>query len=237
MTALRPAKWWPAGSALATASVIRFALPAAPAPRTGRINWLGAALLGGWLVALLLPVSKAALWGWGSARVIGLLTAASILIVCWVFAESRSSNPLIDLRVMRLPAVWTTNLTALLSGTGVSAVFAFLPQFVETPKHTGYGFGATVSRAGLLMLPMLVTMFLAGIASGRITRFVPARMQLVIGALLGALGCGILTFAHGHQGNVVLAAAVFGVGIGLSYSSMAPSPTSDASCAAPPWPT
>ena len=36
--------------------------------------------------------------------------------------------PLIDMRMMRIPAVWTTNLVALLFGAGMYAAFAFLPE-------------------------------------------------------------------------------------------------------------
>lgn len=61
---------------------------------------------------------------------------------------------MIDLRVMRLPAVWTTNTAALLCGAGMYAIWSFLPGFVQTPSSAGYGFGASVTAAGLLMLPM-----------------------------------------------------------------------------------
>ena len=41
----------------------------------------GVLLLSAWLVALLVAVSEAPAWGWGSAKVIGLLVAAVVLAV------------------------------------------------------------------------------------------------------------------------------------------------------------
>ena len=56
-----------------------------------------------------------------------------MLAVAWVLAEMRAATPLIDMQMMRLPAVWTNNLVALLIGVGMYATFAFLPEFVQTP--------------------------------------------------------------------------------------------------------
>ncbi|MGW4379541.1 MFS transporter [Kitasatospora sp. NPDC004531] len=195
-------------------------VPESPTRGEGSVDWLSSVLLSGWLVALLLPVSQAAQWGWGSARVLGLLGVAAVLFALWALNEARSRNPLIDLRVMRLPAVWTTNTAALLFGGGMYAVWAFLPGFVQTPASAGYGFGATVTGAGLLMLPMVGAMFVSGILGGRLAGRFPAKAQLVTGALLGAVACALLAARHGTQADVAVAAGVFGLGIGLAFASM-----------------
>ena len=57
------------------------------------------------------------------------------------------------MKMMRQTAVWTNNLVALLIGLGMYATFAFLPEFVQTPPSAGYGFGASITRSGLLLLP------------------------------------------------------------------------------------
>ena len=117
---------------LSTVLVRRY-VPESPNRVPGRIDWLAAALLSGWLVALLLPLSAGRSWGWGSSLTIGLFAAAVVLLAGWITVELRSRNPLIDMRMMRLPAVWTTNLVALLFGAAMFAVYAFLPQFMQTP--------------------------------------------------------------------------------------------------------
>src|SRR6185369_9157956 len=65
------------------------------------------------------------------------------------------------------------------------------------------GFGASVTEAGLLMLPMMVTMAVFGSASGPLTRWISSKIQLVAGSAM-----------------VALAGGVFGIGLGLVYSSM-----------------
>ena len=198
-------------------------VPASPVRTPGTVNWLSAVLLSGWLVALLLPLSMGTTWGWGSGRTIGLLILAVVLAIGWVATELRSANPLIDMRMMRLPAVWTTNLVSLLFGAAMFGVFAFLPQLMQIPRSSGYGFGASVTGAGLLMLPMLVTMAVFGSLSGPLSRWFPwfgSKAQLIAGAALATLACVSFGLRHGAKWEVAVAGAVFGIGLGLVYSSM-----------------
>ncbi|MCY1139864.1 MFS transporter [Actinoplanes sp. Pm04-4] len=195
-------------------------VPASPVRTPGRVNWLSAALLSAWLVALLLPLSKATAWGWTSARTLGLLAAAVVLLAAWLLAELRSAEPLIDMRMMRLPAVWTANLVALLFGAAMFGVFAFLPQLMQIPASSGYGFGATVTGAGLLMLPMLVTMAVFGSLSGPLTRWAGSKSQLLWGAALSTVATLSLALRHGAPWEVAVAGGVFGIGLGLVYSSL-----------------
>ncbi|MGS2615219.1 MFS transporter [Micromonospora sp. LZ34] len=204
-----------------TALAAHLLVPESPVRTPGRINWLATVLLSAGLVALLLPISKATTWGWTSAPVLGLLALAAALLAGWLVAEVRSDNPLIDMRMMRLPSVWTTNLAALLYGGSMMAVFAFLPQFAQTPTVAGYGFGSSITEAGLLMLPMLVTMFLAGVVSGRLEARFSAKAQLVSGAAVSAVALTVLTLAHDTRWQVALVAGLFGLGIGLAFASMA----------------
>ncbi|HJY70826.1 MAG TPA: MFS transporter, partial [Streptosporangiaceae bacterium] len=141
----------------AAVSAIVF-VPEAPQRTPGRISWLPALLLSGWLVALLVALSEAPSWGWRSGSVLGLLAAAVVLAGGWALAELRATTPLIDMKMMRRTAVWTNNLVALLIGVGMYATFAFLPEFVQTPTAAGYGFGASITRSGLMLLPSAVTM-------------------------------------------------------------------------------
>ena len=213
--------WIPVAVVAATVLIALRYVPESPNRAEGSVSWLGAGLLSAWLVALLLPLSQAGTWGWGSVKVVGLFAAAVVLFTAWLLTEARSRTPLIDLRVMRLPAVWTTNTVALLFGAGMYALWSFLPGFVQTPGSAGYGFGAGVTASGLLMLPMLVTMFCSGILSGRLEPVVGAKTLLTAGAALGALALGMLALWHDHQWQVALVSGVFGLGIGLAFASMA----------------
>jgi EmrB/QacA subfamily drug resistance transporter len=197
-----------------------FVVPESQVRTAGKINWLTALLLSAWLVALLLGVSQAPTWGWGSAKVIGLLVAAVVLVVIWVYAEARSSSPLIDMKMMRIRAVWAANVVALLMGVGMFAAFGFLPQFLQTPSDAGYGFGASVTESGLMLLPMSVGMFALSLASGRLAVRFGSKNVLVVGSAIGAVGYFMVAFFHESKVDIYVAMAIVGVGFGLAFSAM-----------------
>ncbi|WP_213576520.1 MFS transporter [Rhodococcus sp. USK13] len=186
----------------------------------GKINWLTALLLSGWLVALLLGVSQAPAWGWGSPIVIGLLVAAAVIVAVWVTVESRSANPLIDMKMMRIRSVWAANLLALLMGVGMYAAFGFLPQFLQTPSSAGYGFGASVTESGLMLLPVSVGMFALGLASGRLAARLGSKNLLIAGSIVSAAGYFVVAFQHNTEVDIYLAMSLVGIGFGLAFSAM-----------------
>ena len=196
-------------------------VPASPVRTEGRIDVRAAVLLSGWLVCLLLPVSQGRDWGWSSPLSLGLFVASALLCALWVRTELRSDAPLIDMGMMRLPAVWTTNLVSLLFGVGMYAGYAFLPQFLQTPERAGYGFGATVTGAGLLMLPSTLIMLVAGPWAGRLATRANSRLPLVLGAGIGAVAFGFYAVAHAEVWEIAVGGVLLGTGIGFSFSAMA----------------
>jgi EmrB/QacA subfamily drug resistance transporter len=212
--------WIPAIILALTTVAAQVVVPESPVRAAGRVSWLGAALLSGWLVALLVPISEAPAWGWGSARVWGLLVLAAALAAVWAAVEARSSHPLIDMRMMRIPVVAVTNLVALLFGVAMYATFAFLPEFLQTPASAGYGFGLSVTGSGLVLLPSSVAIFAAGFASGRLTGRFGAKMVLVAGAVISIVPFVLLTFAHRHLWEMLVALTLQGVGFGTAFAAM-----------------
>jgi MFS family permease len=204
---------------IAAISAILF-VPESPVRTPGRISWLPTLLLSGWLVALLLALSQAPTWGWATGKTLGLLAVAVVLAFSWLTAEHRAETPLIDMKMMRRPAVWTNNLVALLIGLGMYATFAFLPEFVQTPSVAGYGFGASITRSGLMLLPSAVTMFAVGIFAGRLARKLGGKTLVIAGCLIGCGAMSILAFAHQYEWQIYLSNALMGIGFGLAFSAM-----------------
>ncbi|MBC7632200.1 MFS transporter [Aeromicrobium sp.] len=213
--------WLPFIVTLVAAIAAITVVPESPVRTPGRISVLPALLLSGWLVALLLALSEAPKWGWGSPRTIGLLVLAAVLFATWVRVELRASVPLIDMQMMRRPGVWTTNLVALLVGVGMYASFGFIPQFNQTPSSAGYGFGSSVTESGLLMLPSAVATFLTGLVAARIARRVGPKAVVVFGAALGSAGMFMLAFAHDEKWQVAVSNGIVGLGIGLAFACLA----------------
>ncbi|MCW2778625.1 MAG: transporter, partial [Frankiales bacterium] len=212
--------WLPMIMTVAATIAAALFVPRSLTRTPGRINLLTAALLSAWLVCLLLGVSQGRTWGWTSGKVVGLLVAAVVLCAVWVRTEARSDAPLIDMQMMRVPAVWTTNLASLLVGFAMYSIFAFLPQFLQTPSSAGYGFGLSVTQSGLVLLPQSATLFIAGILSGRLAARHGSKRVLVAGTGLTAVALLGLTLAHDQLWQVLASVVLMGFAIGLAFAAM-----------------
>ena len=214
--------FWLPGVAVSVPAVGAFHfVPESPIRTPGRIDWWGAVLLSGWLVALLLGLSQGAAWGWTSARVLGLFAVAVVVAVCWVVVEARTREPLVDMRMMRLRGVWSTNAAGVLIGAGMFGSFILIPQLVQMPTSTGYGFGASVTEAALYLLPSSLAMLVLSVVAGRLATTVGPRVPLVLGSLVTASSFAWLTAAHGSPLEIYVGTALLGAGMGLAFSSMA----------------
>jgi EmrB/QacA subfamily drug resistance transporter len=198
----------------------RMFVPESPIRTPGRISVPAAVLLSSWLVALLVGVSEAPTWGWGSPRVVALFVATLVLVAAWVVVELRARQPLIDLQMMRVPAVWTNNLVAFLFGVGMYSVIAFLPEFLQTPKRAGYGFHASIVQSGLFLLPLTAMMFVFGLLSGRIAARFGSKLAVIVGSVASCSAYVVLAFAHREAWEIYLVSTLLGVGLGLAFSAM-----------------
>jgi FtsH-binding integral membrane protein len=90
-------------------------IPESPVRAPGRVNWAAAALMSAGLSAVLIAIAQATAWGWTGPKTLVLLGSGLVICTAWILVELRSSNPLIDMAMMRVRGVWTANLAALLA--------------------------------------------------------------------------------------------------------------------------
>jgi MFS family permease len=174
-----------------------------------------------WLVALLLGVSQAPTWGWTSVAALGLIAAGIVLCLVWIAVEARATSPIIDMRMMRRPTVWRLNLVSLLYGVGQYGSFVFLPEYAQSPKSTGYGYGATVTQSGLYLLPSSAMTFLFGLASAPLARRFGQKRVVLAGSSLAIVSYVILALPIHGVAVLTGASACQGAGFGLAFATMA----------------
>ncbi len=212
--------WLPLVALIPTTIAIHRFVPESPIRVPGRVNWSAAALMSTGLAAVLLAVSEAPVWHWLSVKTLSVLAVGIVLLVVWVRSEAHSDHPLVDMRMMRIRGVWTTNAVAMLLGFGMYSSFILLPDFVETPTRVGYGFGASVTGAGLFLAPSTVAMLLAGAQTGRLEKRFGSKPPLLAGAVLTAAAYALLAVARTERWEIYLSAVLLGAGIGLAFAAM-----------------
>ena len=212
--------WLPLIPLVITTVFVHVFVPESPLRVPGRVNWLGALLMSVGLAAVLVAVSEATIWHWLSAKTLVTLGAGVAVLALWVASETRSTTPLVDMRMMRIRGVWTTNAVALLLGFGMYASFILIPQFVETARSHGYGFGASVTGAGLFLVPSTIGMLVFGSQTGRLERRFGSKLPLLAGGVATAGSYVVLAIARDQRWEIYVASALLGAGIGLAFAAM-----------------
>jgi EmrB/QacA subfamily drug resistance transporter len=195
-------------------------IPESPIRAPGRVNWLAAVVMAAGMSLLLIGIAQTTSWGWGGARSLALMLGGLAAIALWVAIEVRSDQPLVDMTMMRIRGVWTTNLAAFLIGGGLYSSFIVFPQFAQLPKSTGFGFGASVLVSSLYLLPAAIGMGALGSLTGRVARRYGSKAALVVGSAITALGFVWSALQHGHPYDILISCALLGIGMGFAFSAL-----------------
>ena len=212
--------WFPLVLVVIAIAGVAFGVPESPVRAPGRIDFAGTAILSAGLVSLLLAISKGRDWGWGGAAPLSLLAAAVALLVIFVLVELRVREPLVNMRLIAIRGVWTTNLAGLVFGFLMFGVFLLIPTLLELPAATGYGFGKTVTGAGLYLLPTVGAMLVFAPISGLLDRRFGPKLPFLLGAVAAAAGFLVPAIGHKTMASIVVSMVLSGAGIGLALAAM-----------------
>jgi len=191
-----------------------------PVRTPGRVDLRGAFVLGAGIALPLLAISNANDWGWGSARVVGLIVAGIAILAAWVALEQRTAEPIAHIPTLRQPTVFFTNLATVLIGFGMFGAFVLIPQLLQTPERTGYGFGLDATSSGLVMVPGAIVMLFLAPVSGRMSERLGSHVPFAIGAILSGIGLLFLAELHGSLVLIGLGFLINGTGIGLAFAAI-----------------
>jgi EmrB/QacA subfamily drug resistance transporter len=186
--------------------------------RDHRIDWLGAALMVAGVSCLLLALS----WGgnefaWGSTTIISLLGAGAFFTVAFLLQESRASEPILPLKLFRRRTFALANAAGFVLGLVMFGSIIFIPLYLQIVK------GASPTRSGLLMLPMMAGIIVTSVATGRaMSRIGRYKWFPVAGSIV--LMVGMLLFTQLRVDTSLWIASLYivviGVGLGLCMQSL-----------------
>jgi MFS family permease len=188
--------------------------------RAARLDWRGALLLAAALVSILVGVAQGADWGWASPGILGLLAAGIVLFAVWTMQELRSEVPLVDLRLLRHPAVLVGDVCATVLGVAMYMSLSAVTEFVQLPRSGGFGYSASVVVAGLTLVPLSTFMLLGSRALPRLVTYLGVRAVLTIGCVVVATSCVFFAVDHGSLWEAFVMMGVLGVGLGTTYAAI-----------------
>ena len=188
-------------------------LPRFPRVTGRRFDVLGFLTVGGALFALLLATSEGENWGWGSYRILGLISYGVLSLVLFVVIELEVSDPLLDIRIFRYwPYTNSLLLIAVLMIVMYGVLF-YIPQFLQEAQ----GWGAF--DAGLTLLPQALVMAVLMPIAGRVYDRIGPRWPAAIGLAIVTVGAYLLhtITIYTPREQVMWLMVVLGVGLGLAF--------------------
>ncbi|WP_217924010.1 MFS transporter [Miltoncostaea oceani] len=208
--------------------LVRAAVPPSPSRARASLDIPGALLLSAGLICVLVALTESRSWGWGSPLQMSVLGAGLVILVLWGWIESRTAQPLVDMRMMARRPVLFTNLAALFCGFTMYAIFTVLPLFAQMPSGlpvdaqalVTYGFGASVTVSALYLIPGALVMLPAGPYGGVLGRQIGFKYALAIGLLVTAIGSAMLAAIHAEPWQLMLGYAVGAAGVAVAFGAM-----------------
>ncbi|MFT4042499.1 MAG: MFS transporter [Gordonia sp. (in: high G+C Gram-positive bacteria)] len=196
-------------------------IPRSPQGRSAHVDIPGAALLAVGLFIVLFLASETSLWTVHLALAVTLGAVAIVVLGIWTIVERRIDSPLVDVRLLRHPAVAGANIAMLTGGIGMYLLLTLITRYAQTPRNTGYGFGLTTFVAGLVLVPFSVLGFVAGKLTPRARERVEAPLVLAGSAIIVLVAFVVFAAARSNIVELLIAMAILGFGVG-SFSSAMP---------------
>jgi len=180
-------------------------------------DFAGAGSITAGLMLLVYAMTRAAQHGWGTGETIGLLAGSAALIAAFFVIETRSTAPLLPLRIFRLRTLSGSNVAGLLMGGAIFAQFFLLTLYMQevlhySPLHTGLAY---------ISLTLTIVVFSA-VAQALVTR-IGVRFVLPAGLALSTVA--LVLFARlpvhaAYWSDLFPAFILSGLGLALSFVPM-----------------
>jgi EmrB/QacA subfamily drug resistance transporter len=179
------------------------------------LDYLGAALLTGALVPILVGLTNKQTGDWADPAVGGLILLGFVILPIFLFVESRAHEPLVPLKLFRIPA-FTGAVTAMfLAAMGFFAAVVFLPRWFQVVN------GSSALESGYQILPLLAGLIFSAIISGQIVARTRQYKVIVVGAMI-LLAFGLYLSTNIRPDTPLpllwLWMAIIGFGIGPAFA-------------------
>jgi EmrB/QacA subfamily drug resistance transporter len=198
----------------------------------GRLDWVGGVLSALALGLLVMGVLEASNWGWlkphnspvepfGFALTPFVMAAGGLLL--WAFVswerrcEERGGDPLLHLRLLRIPTMRSGLWTMLAQNLILMGVFFTVPLFLQIVQ------GLDALETGVRMLPASAGLFVSALAGSALAKRVPPKPLVRIGLLVVFVSTLLLLGTIEPEldnTSFLIAMGVLGIGMGLVVSQL-----------------
>lgn len=204
--------WVPAILAVIMMVLLTVLIPESTDRNTeGKVDLLGAILLGAGTAGILLGISLGPVWGWASTATIASIVGGVAVLTVWILQNRRAKDPIIDLRALRHFPMAVTMLFAALLNAAATWFYVLMPMVSLSPGEQ-LGWGLSLNPQGEAMIAAINSLggFIAGfIAGSALSRF---KAPHVATAVLATGIVGFILAGFGLQNPILFGVATFIIG-------------------------
>jgi EmrB/QacA subfamily drug resistance transporter len=179
------------------------------------VDVLGSILITAALMVGIYAIVTSSTHGWGSAHTLGFGAVALGLVAVFFLLESRLENPIMPLRILRVPGLLSSSLVRSLLASAMWAVFFLGALYLEKVR------GFTPLQIGLGFLPMTacVAILSTGITARLMGRFGPFRVLIpgTVSATIGLLILSRVGVDSGYFPTFFIGLVLMGLGMGTAF--------------------
>lgn len=178
----------------------------------GSIDYLGAVLVVLTATSLLLGLTLGGThYAWGSPHIGGLFALSLVSLVIFIWVEGRAREPILPLHLFSIPTFRTATLGSFVMSMAFLGVVMFMPLYMQVVQ------GVSAVQSGVALLPLMLTLIVSSIGSGRIVaRTGKYKALMITGGVLLVAGVLSLTGigADTTQADLTWRLALTGLGLG-----------------------
>jgi len=153
---------------------------------------------------------------WTSFQVISLFICSAVFAVVFIRIENRAADPVLSLHFFRNRNFTVTNIVGFLMGMGMFGSIMFLPLYLQGV------IGMSATKSGSMIIPMMFSIILSSIVTGRLIKFLQFRVFFITGMLLMAVGfflsANMTQFTS--EAQIIFNIVISGIGIGIIMQSV-----------------
>ncbi len=176
------------------------------------LDWAGVFTLLACIGPLLMAFTWVTEYGWGSGRVETLLGVAAVMLIAFLYSESKAVEPLIPLTLFHDPVIRVSSICMFVLGMGMFGMIIYLPLFMQGVL------GVSATQSGTLMTPMMLGSVMGSFVGGQMTyRLRSYKIPGLLGSILVTSGMTIFAVmdAATPRVHIVLGMIITGLGMGL----------------------
>ncbi|ASA25307.1 MDR family MFS transporter [Paenibacillus donghaensis] len=181
-----------------------------------RIDWGGAFTLVASVICLMFALELGGKEGyaWDSARILGLFAGFAVMLLAFLFIETKVSEPVISFAMFRRRLFATSSIIALFYGSAFIIATIYIPIYVQGVL------GGSATNSGLILMPMMIGTVLGSQTGGLLTTKTSFRNIMILSAVCFVAGIYLLSTLSPDTSRLLLNTymALTGFGVGFSFS-------------------